>query len=477
MPGAPGRLSITHLVDRLDDLRTRRIEPKFLELSCLKANDVFDPIVVTFDPPTLRQELSKALKVISEKAGDLYTLADFGDLIDVNGPAFDPEELEDAVITPDTLVSFSPPGATTTFDISYRDVIAMLNDACRAKIDSEWSLCLTPRSALLPVVARSAESSALADKLAARQTMVEQEAEGGVIRVQLVSGLTVFGLCVALDENYSDDYFPSVSKEHLFIEVSRPYSLRADSSGQLEMLISAEEARAFAAAFLYELNLALDMELDEVSLRFNEEYADEKAVEEKMQTFELRPLLTGPGMGDVLRHYNDGVRAHSAADGVLSFTKVFEYVSATVVRERLIDRARQKLLSSRARVPDSAYILELQELFEAEGANRKDRVAVILTTRTCCDADELRHLSPECCKKLREMAANASDKEREAALENFAECIVSTRNMLSHAKANFDPTGFECPRNQLDQLSRCLRVAAQQVIHYFHGVHPNKRVL
>jgi hypothetical protein len=134
-------------------------------------------------------------------------------------------------------------------------------------------------------------------------------------------------------------------------------------------------------------------------------------------------------------------------------------------------------MSPRSRLPDSAYILELQALFDAERANRQDRVAIILTTRTCCDAEELRHSAPECCRKLCELPSAASEKERDAALENFAECVVSTRNMLSHAKANFDPTGFECPIDQLNQLARCLRVAAQQVIHYFHGIHPDKRVV
>jgi hypothetical protein len=64
--------------------------------------------MLRFDPPTLKQELSKALELISEKTSGLYTAADFGDLIDVNDPDFDPELLDDEVITPDTIVRFAP---------------------------------------------------------------------------------------------------------------------------------------------------------------------------------------------------------------------------------------------------------------------------------------------------------------------------------------------------------------------------------
>jgi hypothetical protein len=161
----------------------------------------------------------------------------------------------------------------------------------------------------------------------------------------------------------------------------------------------------------------------------------------------------------------------------LAFAKLFEYVSATIVRERLIQRARQKLLSERSRNPDSTFIQELQVLFENERIHRQDRAAIILAVRTCCDASELSRIAPPCCKKLAELQVSASEKEREAALENFAEYLVSTRNMFSHSKANYDSTGFECPTQDLAAFVKCLRVAAQQMIHYFDGIHPDRRVI
>jgi hypothetical protein len=290
--------------------------------------------------------------------------------------------------------------------------------------------------------------------------------------------LTVFGLCAALSGEYSDDFLPSVSHAHFYIEIFRPLEINpADPSKPTSPAFEPEEAHSVAAAFLFELNLALGVELSEISISFTEEYADEEAVDAKLKSVQLGALLTGPGMGEVLRHYNEGVLASAAADAILAFAKVFEYVSATIVRDRLINRARQKLMSPRARRPDSSFIQELQELFEAERANRQDRAAITLTARVCCDAEELRLLAPECCRKLRQLATSANERDREAALENFADRLVSTRNVFSHAKANFEPTGSECPTEQLDQFRICLRVAAQQAIHYFYGLHPDKRVL
>ena len=216
--------------------------------------------MLRFDPPKLKQELSKALEFISKKSSGLYTPADFGDLIDVNDPDFNPELLDDKVITPDTMVRFGTPGATTYFNISYRNAIALLTDARQAEIDSEWRFCRTPSAAFVPVLPKSADSHELANKLADAHRTLEIEDDHGVLTIQLVSGLTVFGVCAALEENYSDDFFPSVSEEHFFIQISRPHPLSVGSSSDSEMILSAEEVQAYAAAFLYELNVALDMQ-------------------------------------------------------------------------------------------------------------------------------------------------------------------------------------------------------------------------
>jgi hypothetical protein len=131
-------------------------------------------------------------------------------------------------------------------------------------------------------------------------------------------------------------------------------------------------------------------------------------------------------------------------------------------------------------LPDNVglwFIQELQALFESERVLRQDRAAVVLTARTCCDAWELHPLAPRGCKKLAELKDDANEKERDSALDSFGECVVSTRNMLSHSKANYEPTGSECSEADLPDLVKCLRVAARQLIHYFHGVHPDRRVV
>jgi hypothetical protein len=435
-------------------------------------------MALTFQPPEFRDKLAKALLIFQKLSEEPTSPGDFG-LIDLNDPDFDPADHPDEAITPTGEVTVCPPDSGETFRTSYGELIEMLYEARLAQVDANWQVCCTPRRALIHVRTDAPESGYLAEQLVERNVKVAQEHDGSEIWVRLVSGLNTFAILAALSGNYFDaDVFPSVSRHHLFVEIYRPHRVNAAyPHGPAPPEFSEQEARALSSAFLFELNQALGLVLVETSLSTTWEYPDEEAIAKRASEVQLRPLLTGPGMAELLRHFNEGVRASSPEIAVLAFAKIFEFVSATIIRERLIQRARQKLLSERSRSPDSTFILELQALFESERSLRQDRPAVILTTRTCCDAWELQPLAPRCCKKLADLKDEANEKDRDAALDSFGECIVSTRNMLSHSKANYEPTGNECPETDLSDLVKCLRASARQVIHYFHGVHPDRRVV
>jgi hypothetical protein len=125
------------------------------------------------------------------------------------------------------------------------------------------------------------------------------------------------------------------------------------------------------------------------------------------------------------------------------------------------------LQSPAALNPSANYILELEALFAEESTYRKDREAVALTACTCCEATELAKVCPPFLKELRNVSGSTKRKEKDAALATFAKALYSTRNSIAHAKANYDPTGDECPREELAAFSRCAKVAAQQVVRWY----------
>jgi hypothetical protein len=175
-------------------------------------------------------------------------------------------------------------------------------------------VCRTPRRALIFVETSSAESHLLATALASRGDKIAQDYDGSEIWVRLVSGLTVFGIRAALSGNHYDaDLFPAVHSDHLFIDIYRPHRLSAAyPDGPAPPEFSEEEVRALASGFMFELNQALGIVLTEASLNTLIDYPDEDAVQAKIALAELRPLLTGPGMAELLRHFNERGKNDSA---------------------------------------------------------------------------------------------------------------------------------------------------------------------
>lgn len=50
------------------------------------------------------------------------------------------------------------------------------------------------------------------------------------------------------------------------------------------------------------------------------------------------------------------------------------------------------------------------------------------------------------------------------AFDEVANTISNTRNMLAHAKTNYEKKGKECPEEQLDDFAKCLDILAQQIV-------------
>jgi hypothetical protein len=179
---------------------------------------------------------------------------------------------------------------------------------------------------------------------------------------------------------------------------------------------------------------------------------------------------------DLLRLYNRAVAASDNETQILHFTKVVEYVSQTVVRQQATEAIRTKLLSPRALRPDATFVAELQAVVEEQRIFRKDREAMRQTVITCCEASELSKFAPPFLNKLRGLSFSDKPKDKEEALTELGLSLSATRNSVAHAKANYEPTGEECPEGQLAAFAECAKLAAQLSIRWHHSRPEHARV-
>jgi hypothetical protein len=294
------------------------------------------------------------------------------------------------------------------------------------------------------------------------------ETKKGKIECCLVGGVTIFGFLIAMNKEY-DDTLPPVLDNDFFVQIS------------FKSPLSTQEIDELFEAYIFELsssaNIVLSLEARPFITGLKVYDGSEEFEEPKEINAKLRPLMISKGMAGLLSLYNKALVTNDPEIRILYFTKAFEYVSQSVIRLQLINTVQAKLNSSRALSPDVNYILELESVYDEQKVFKKDKEAIISTAINCCDAVELSSHSPKFIASLASISIQSKKKEREDALKEFANSLVDTRNYFAHAKSNYQPTGAECPSEQLDKFSGCVIIATQQLIRWFHNLNEQHRVV
>lgn len=487
-----------------------------------------------FDPPELHEALAEAIEVWKRDVSHPRD-GDFSeDIVDVTVPGFDAAALDDRTITPKTEFGLFLPKCEDTLTISYGRFIKLAKEQEEAQLTggrecqtglryllrvapaNDWTYAhlnrLLPEPASEEELAAQREYAVVDRKATDLRERLEQILDQGVSRgdegfdedladawhetsdkslelatkidrptrryytmpviqdvvdatCSLTTGFTVFGVAVAASGDY-DDSLPPILDGEMFVEVQF-------RNGRL----SDDTARYVADAFLFELSgsFGLDFEVDP---RPTVEYEDPEELDWRFSyDARPRPLLLGMGMPELLRLYNKAAVATDEEIKILYLAKVVEYVSQTVVEQRAYEAIRAKLLSPRSLSPDAAFVAELRAIVEEQRAFRKDREAVRQATIVCCDATELSGLAPPFLGKLRETSPGDAPKKKEEALAELGASLFATRNRIAHAKANYVPTGEECPAEQMAAFAECAKLAAQQAVRWYHSRHEDARVL
>ncbi|MGG0666953.1 hypothetical protein ABE073_00230 [Lederbergia citrisecunda] len=291
---------------------------------------------------------------------------------------------------------------------------------------------------------------------------IQELIDGQEYTINIVNGLTSYGIKL-ITEDLFDKHFPPVDESDFFIEISAKDTL------DIKVIESLVDAYLFELKSTLGISIQLSPRLSYLTLEDEPEFSTDIT--------RLRPLLQGKGIHELLKLYNSSLASVSADILILTYTKVIEYVSQTVIQQDLINSATKKLFSSRALNPDANYILELGEIFDKNRNNQKDYLAIRLTIETCCDLNEIVATAPQFLKFTRKLRSDSKNEDKIKAFIEIADAISNTRNMFAHAKTNYEKKGMECPTEQLEEFAKCLDILAQQVIRWFAKEHEDNRVI
>ena len=413
--------------------------------------------MLRFDPPELQQLLARALDRLEDVI--YYQWYRFND------PKFDANACHDELtITPRTEVDecyLSSDQDPTGFHVCVQDLLEWADALNKHKLKNRTFLRLSNETFIHVEPLGQKEYELLED--VAEELTVESKVliDGREFRCSLVSGFTTFAVFIEDEggvDHHHASFYPNTG--YLWLEHPEP----AEDKTILDV----------ANAFLFEL--ATSAEVTFSMAPYPEvEYPDEDE-ERDQHDVTLRPLVLGHGLPDLYELFVAGCSANPAEYALIHFVKVIEYVSATVVRSSRHDALRKRLSGKAALAPDAEFLDDLADLIEEQRLFNKDAEALKLTLQTCCDPVTLASTAPRFLKVLRGVREESDPKLKRTALDELSACLSATRNQLSHAKANYELTGAECPSDELGELTYCAQHAAQQVIRWYARLPDSSRV-
>ncbi|HAS6962847.1 TPA: hypothetical protein I7303_24195 [Vibrio parahaemolyticus] len=238
--------------------------------------------------------------------------------------------------------------------------------------------------------------------------------------------------------------------------------------------LTLEHCRKVYKSYVFEANAVANVTIKSDP---NIAYDMEDHLEEDDSDFEItelkRPLIICDDTDKVIELYNKAICCDDDEVTILFYCKVIEFISETVVREKVTTEARKVLLSNKALTPNANFVKELQELFK-DHSYQKDADSLKLTVQTCGYFTDLELLTPEFIQQ--KVKTERKKGGNWAALGVIADSITAVRNKIAHAKSNYRLTGKEIPEEQYPQLSELLRVLAQQCIRWYSAQSPLARV-
>jgi len=453
-------------------------------------------MTIRFDPPDLLDRWKAALTCFSSN------VLSSDDWPDVAKDDWDPEEYysednEDFVVSENTKFVVYPREAEDSFECTLGTVIEWASELRNAKIVDRIAYVSSIRILFhVAPVAGIAARFAEADAPLTGVHLFEQQLEigGRVLRLALTYGLTPFALLI---DNVDGEYCPSVYRTDAYVEVR--WEGNPPEIHDVREIVDAYLFTVCRSGFDYQVSRFRevindwepeDWELFTFSSAMKSSPGEhrDRAIElattakdrliEQLRTIRLRPLILGAGMGDVYALFHQAASENLDDDfRVLCYVKIVEYVSMTVIKQKAHGEIRRRLADERALVPDARYIEDLIQLVNAQRDFRKDAEALRITVQEVADPIVLSPKAPAFLPALRMCAQDATEKDRERALDELAAAMTATRNQIAHSKANYSLTGKECPPEQLGEYVGLLRLLGVQAIYWFGNIPDRMRVV
>lgn len=376
------------------------------------------------------------------------------------------EDGEEIVITGEEDITIYLDESESKIESTIDEFIRLVDEVEGCSINEDGS-CISKTRVILRVSTNSIFEESYDSLL---ELYSELNYKGNNVQISLNTSSELYALRIFLNYEF-DELNPIINYDDLFIEISFN-----DSSSSIEL----DSINEIFNVYIFKVFTEYGVKL-ELNPRYS--YVDEIEESQINEGLELDSELFSKGMKDIIFMFNKA-EGYNNDRAIVEYVKVIEYVSATVIREEVTVAVQQKLQNFPVDNLDGDYIKELGDIFlNSKQKYNTDSEMIKITIKKCCNIESLSKYAPTFMiqlKNLNDKISQEADNKKalcNQAYGELAKSISDTRNNLSHAKANYDRKGLECPDTQKDEFVILLRNVTLQVIEWFYNSDESIRII
>ncbi|WP_294406049.1 hypothetical protein [uncultured Clostridium sp.] len=376
------------------------------------------------------------------------------------------EDGEEIILTGKEEITIYLDESESEIEITIDEFIQLVDEAEGCSINED-GICISKTRAILRVSTNDIFEESYDSLL---ELYSELYYKGKYVQISLNTSSELYALRIFLNYEF-DELNPVINCDDLFVEISFD-----DSSSSIEL----DSVNEIFNVYIFKVFSEYGVKL-ELNPRYS--YVDEIEEPKIDGDLELDSKLFSKGMKDIIFMFNKA-EGYNNDRAIVEYVKVIEYVSATVIREEVTVAVQQKLQGFQVCNIDADYIKELGDIFlNSKQKYTTDSEMIKITIKKCCNIESLSKYAPTFMSQLKNLSKKISQQPNNKqvlcnqAYGELAKSISDTRNNLSHAKANYDRKGLECPDIQKDEFVILLRNVTLQVIEWFYNSDESIRII
>lgn len=132
---------------------------------------------------------------------------------------------------------------------------------------------------------------------------------------------------------------------------------------------------------------------------------------------------------------------------------------------------RKKLDSSNANNLSAEFISSIFDLTKSYDKSLRDKELIKSLIDNTFDLVDIYNTLPQSIRenmKIEKLEYKTKKETKTRIINSLGKVLYDTRNEIVHAKSNFNPTGFECNGDDLNELNEFMHLACYSTIKWYN---------